>query len=472
MQRTRKVGVKVIAAIAATTMLLLGMTQLSRDHFDRGTTVNDIDCSLLSAEAAKEEIEKLSTKDFHFQVLTLEGEKVTYTPDEEWVREFDIQVEDIQKLNDAMKTQKQDTKQKNFKINDLISVNETAIQAYLRTIPELQEENMVTPQNAYVRLASNNLLEVVPEVKGNQIDFDEACNLAVSKIKAGEKKIDLIPITKTMPEITSENEELLSYSDDVNAILQTVIEFKLENGEEVKLDLSTMKNWITQSEDGSYYLDIDANLHAFIENLATKVTETDETLIFEATELGTVELQIPNNKKAELDVEAEYELVKEYIESAKSCTAELIYSRKPLTYLMDHYVELDRNRQTLWEYKSGEKILETECVTGDVAKGHSTPTGIYYPDGKRRNIVLTDHVTYWSPVKVFIPFCGGIGFHDASWRYDKYGNPHFGGDIYKTNGSHGCVNMPIQAALELYDNIEMNTVIIIYDSANVKVIAT
>ena len=33
-----------------------------------------------------------------------------------------------------------------------------------------------------------------------------------------------------------------------------------------------------------------------------------------------------------------------------------------------------------------------------------------------------------------MPFDGGIGFHDASWRDE------FGGDIYLTDGSHGCIN--------------------------------
>ena len=40
-------------------------------------------------------------------------------------------------------------------------------------------------------------------------------------------------------------------------------------------------------------------------------------------------------------------------------------------------------------------------------------------------------VTYW------MPFNGNIGIHDASWRYS------FGGEIYKRNGTHGCVNAPI-----------------------------
>ena len=44
------------------------------------------------------------------------------------------------------------------------------------------------------------------------------------------------------------------------------------------------------------------------------------------------------------------------------------------------------------------------------------------------------------------PSNGGIGFHDASWR------GKFGGSIYKTAGSHGCVNLPLNAAKFIFEN--------------------
>ena len=49
-----------------------------------------------------------------------------------------------------------------------------------------------------------------------------------------------------------------------------------------------------------------------------------------------------------------------------------------------------------------------------------------------------------------------IGLHDASWRSE------FGGEIYKTNGSHGCVNLPKDKAYELYDLISVGTTVIVH----------
>ena len=60
------------------------------------------------------------------------------------------------------------------------------------------------------------------------------------------------------------------------------------------------------------------------------------------------------------------------------------------------------------------------------------------------------------PVDVFMPFNGGIGIHDASWRKT------FGGNIYLTNGSHGCINTPPDLAHKIFANIKASTPIICY----------
>jgi lipoprotein-anchoring transpeptidase ErfK/SrfK len=61
------------------------------------------------------------------------------------------------------------------------------------------------------------------------------------------------------------------------------------------------------------------------------------------------------------------------------------------------------------------------------------------------------HVDYAMPIS-----WNGIMIHDASWRNK------FGGNIYKYNGSHGCINTPLDKVKELFDLIEMDTPVIIY----------
>jgi lipoprotein-anchoring transpeptidase ErfK/SrfK len=50
----------------------------------------------------------------------------------------------------------------------------------------------------------------------------------------------------------------------------------------------------------------------------------------------------------------------------------------------------------------------------------------------------------------------GVGFHDASWQSS------FGGSRYKTNGSHGCINLPVNIAKQLIDIVYVDEPVIVY----------
>lgn len=77
----------------------------------------------------------------------------------------------------------------------------------------------------------------------------------------------------------------------------------------------------------------------------------------------------------------------------------------------------------------------------DVLRGEKKPDGTYEYETQ---------VTYW------MPFNGGIGFHDATWQ------AYFGGDRYTYAGSHGCINMPLDAAATLYSIIDTNVPIVCF----------
>lgn len=64
--------------------------------------------------------------------------------------------------------------------------------------------------------------------------------------------------------------------------------------------------------------------------------------------------------------------------------------------------------------------------------------------------------SYEQPVTYWMPFNGGIGFHDADWQ------PYFGGDRYLTGGSHGCINLPPENAGQLYSLIQYDVPIIFF----------
>ena len=130
------------------------------------------------------------------------------------------------------------------------------------------------------------------------------------------------------------------------------------------------------------------------------------------------------------------------------------FNKEDIEIIPDTFVEVDISSQTVNLYKNNELIMTTSVTTGFENK-YDTRLGYFYIYYKQADTYLIGpgyklHVDYW------LPFDGGIGFHDAYWRYD------FGGDIYKTNGSHGCINMQNDAAKTLFESVEANTRVLVH----------
>ncbi|MBQ9512542.1 MAG: L,D-transpeptidase [Lachnospiraceae bacterium] len=119
------------------------------------------------------------------------------------------------------------------------------------------------------------------------------------------------------------------------------------------------------------------------------------------------------------------------------------------------YVEIDLTNQSLYYYKDGALLLSTSIVSGDMKRNRATPEGVFYLYSKQRNRTLKGE-DYEAFVRYWMPVYGNIGLHDASWR------GRFGGSIYQTNGSHGCINMPTAAAKQLYEAAELGTPVVVY----------
>ena len=112
-------------------------------------------------------------------------------------------------------------------------------------------------------------------------------------------------------------------------------------------------------------------------------------------------------------------------------------------------------KQVMYYYKDGICLVETDIVTGNVARNMETPARVCYVYAKQRNRTLRGpnyaaFVNYWMPVN------GNIRIHDAKWRDE------FGGDIYLTDGSHGCINTPYDKMKILYENVEIGTPVIMF----------
>lgn len=434
--------------------IVVGANYFLKNHFLYGTVIEGVNCSFLSVEDAKEKIDNsLGNKIIKFSLVSDKEYSVL-------ARELGIGVDEKQ-IEKIFKNQHENPEeQRKYSLKGFIIFDKAKLQELFELIPELQEENMIKPQNAYITW---NQLEfsIESEVIGNEIDLDKAFSFASAQIKQGEREISFSSMTNQFPEIYSE--DLETERDELNSIVKSSIIFKLSNGEVVTLDVNTIKDWVYQDENGKFHIDIENGVQKFVENLNNLVEEANSQISFKATDYNEpIILDIPENLRAHLDIEKQTAEIFKMLENGESYTVEPIYDKGLFTDTFNSYVELDISRQHIWLYVNGELIMDTPCVTGNVSLGYDTPTGIFYLLNKNEDVYLEgynrDGSKYSSFVDYWMRFYEGVGFHDATWR------SQFGGNIYLTNGSHGCVNMPKDAAIILYEYINETMPIIVYNS--------
>ncbi|MDO5388084.1 MAG: L,D-transpeptidase family protein, partial [Clostridia bacterium] len=124
------------------------------------------------------------------------------------------------------------------------------------------------------------------------------------------------------------------------------------------------------------------------------------------------------------------------------------------TGIGDTYVEIDLTNQYLYMYVDGVLVKDCPVVTG-LPGSRATPQGVYRLKSKSRNVTLVG-ADYRTPVSYWMPFNRGIGMHDATWQ------SRFGGNVYKTRGSHGCINLAMKDVSEIYEYAKVNMPVICY----------
>ncbi len=115
-----------------------------------------------------------------------------------------------------------------------------------------------------------------------------------------------------------------------------------------------------------------------------------------------------------------------------------------------NYVDVNKTTQTLTLFTNGQAVYAAPVVTGKVSAGHDTPEGLFSVQYKQLNRTLKGE-DYESFVHYWMRIVNNVGIHDASWR------SNFGGQIYQTNGSHGCINVPPALMPALYSAVPEGT---------------
>ena len=460
-----------IAASAVLVSAYIGGAVYFSSHFLPNTNIEGADCSCMSVEEAETGLkEKTDARETSVRFRGGFNGKI---------RGCDIELSYVDKdaYTRTLSSQNIYTwpyaffRRTDVDIKDSYTYNNDKLKAVLSGFDPMNDDNMEKPEDAYISFSEDEgRFIIVHEKEGTVIDKEKALSSVGEAVVSGKTDVDLDSIDGmySKPSVRSDSEELAEKVNELNTAVAGGITYSLPDGETMSVDADMLREWISEDEDG-YYIDEDVwrdKAVEFVDSLAARCNSVWETREFDSTEDGTI--SVPGGTYGYVvDKEEEIDAVMSLIDSAENEERQPYYSSSESSDRSNHgfggtYIEVSIDRQHLWYYENGELIMDSPVVTGNAGRSE-TPKGQYRVQFTQRDAVLigrpdaNGNPSYRSPVDYWMPFYDGCGFHDASWRGS------FGGDIYKYNGSHGCVNMPPSSARELFGYIEGKTpVVVIY----------
>ncbi|MCD7840443.1 MAG: L,D-transpeptidase family protein [Erysipelotrichaceae bacterium] len=436
------------------------------NRFIANTTINGIN---VSSQTYNEAIDTLETNLLHKEMT------LTFVDEEtETISEDDFGIT----LNNDAPVESYIEKQNMFlwftgffskntvEIEDLLTYDDETLTACLEQLEHVDCEQ-IEPVDAYVTYGDNGI-EIVDEVFGTTIINDNLKAIIFDSFSNEKLEVNVVEEGGYQePELTADDEIITNLYEVATQYCNASITYSTISGD-VTLDGNNIIEWLSIDESGNYYYDEEAFktcASEFVSDLASKINLKGKSMTFKgATGTRTVTCKTYGYT---LDQDAEVEGLIADILDGKTGTrtpevsgVQASYSNGGLGYT---FVEVDLTNQKAYFVKNGSVVWSSDCVSGLASDAdRKTPAGGYYIYFMQRDRTLRGTqqadgtYEYESFVNYWMAFNGGIGLHDASWRSS------FGGSIYLTNGSHGCVNLPVSKAAQLYSYISYYTPVVCY----------
>lgn len=459
---TAAVLIVVLAAVAAYIWRAGYFTR----HFYKDTWINGIDCSYMTAEEVKKKIQE-QIDSYDLTITDREGDSYVITgPQLHLTYVDDYGVDDLLAEQKPLEWLQRAFQGGKYQVSANFSYEESSVEPILDSLPFIRDVSVIQPENAYMQETDTGY-EIVPEVEGNGLDREKVLNLIKDSIQNGVTQLSLTEEDCYLkPEIYRDNEELNTQVNMMNQLTRANLTYQV-CGETYVVDHKVLKSWLTQDEQGTYTVDMQ-QIEKFISQLADMRDTYGGKRKF-TTHSGE-KITLSTNKYGWLvDREKSIEELTSAIAEGKQGEMELVYEKKGQGTGKDDlgniYVEISIDQQTMWCYKDGQVVVETPVVTGNMAiPGHATPKNGCWPIfWKKTEYTMkgprdeNGEPEYTAFVHYWMPFNNGVGIHDLASR----GN-NFGGDIYLTNGSHGCINTPLKAAKTIFETVSVGTPVIVY----------
>lgn len=294
-------------------------------------------------------------------------------------------------------------------------------------LAELATSDKHAPADAQIVIQKGQFL-IANSTNGYQLNTTQSAE-AVIHAANKDKKVVALPFTVTAPTVTEAS--LHSTLQQLQAQQAVALSYTY-NGKVAKPSAAIITSWYSlvnnnyvpqASKIQAYITQVGANDSIQVQNMSTAVAATQAAL--QKTSAMTFALvAVPPS----------------------------VCSSNALSQL----VLVNITQQHMWACQGPDLVYDSPVTTGAYqVAGDATPTGTWHIYAKERDTHLigptwNDFVNYW------LPFYSDYGFHDATWQTFP-----FGGSQYPTQGSHGCVHLPLPAMAWLYNWSRIGTTVTI-----------
>ena len=299
--------------------------------------------------------------------------------------------------------------------------------------------------------------EITPETEGTELDGDQVQALIASAIVTGKTSVNLVEENcYKKPSVYRDDPDLLRQCQQANQLTDVIITYDFgDRTETVNRDL--IKDWL-MIENNECVLNREM-VSAYVHELANKYDTFGGTRMFRTYDGREIPVS-GGDYGWVIDQTAETDALIQAVSSGVTQVRTPVYQYEAWSRNTNDigytYIEIDLTNQRMVFYQDGYPLVDTLVVTGNPnIPGMETPVGCFALDAKQSPAVLTGedyqaNVTYW------MPFCGNVGIHDATWR------TQFGNNLYLWEGSHGCVNTPYEKAQAIYQNVEVGCPVVVH----------
>ena len=445
MQKLRKrtwMGRLAAAVMAAAVLVLAGAFVSLADEsgdttrFVSGTKVNGVGVGGLTVDEAKARIEGFYAGEYNLTIRERGGRQETIAgTDIGYKVEVPEGLKAILDAQNAAGRVSGPDADNSHTMAMTVTYSQEALGARIKALTLISGSGITVTSDARISsYEEGQPFSIIPAVQGNNVDETKTTEVITAAVKAGQNSVDVDSAgCYYQVNIWETDENLIALCSRMNQYRDMSVNYVFGSEKET-LGGETIATWITGSQDGVPTVDLEKGPYGWKIDVAGEV-QALAALIQAGPAAGPV------------DREPVYAM------TAASRTAPDWGTT---------YAEVDLTGQHVYMFQEGNLVWDAPCVTGNISKNYDTPPGIYSLTYKEKDRILRgakkadgtyeyeSHVDYW------MPFNGGIGFHDATWR------SKFGGTIFQTSGSHGCINLPPEKASVLYDLIYKGMPVLCY----------